>query len=54
MKTFWKVFYTLGFIYMVVSGFRYWFEVLPADNITLAIYSWVIAFTWLAEAIRRE
>lgn len=54
MKIFWKVFYTLAAIYMCISGFMYWHQLVPADNITLAIYSWVIAFTWLAEAIRRE
>ena len=54
MKTFWKSFYVLGAGYFTATGFSYWFEAVPADNITLAIFSWVIAFAFLTSAITRE
>lgn len=51
---FWKIFYALTAVAGVFYGFMYWFEVLPADNITLAFYVWAWACMCAGEAIRRK
>ena len=51
---FWKIFYALGAAAGVFYGFMYWFEALPADNITLAFYAWGFACMCAAEVLGKE
>ena len=53
MKKFWKIFYTFAGIGAIVYGFLYWHEVLPTDNITLAMYCFGFGCMALGEALRR-
>ena len=53
MKKFWKIFYTIAGIGIIVYGFLYWHEVLPVDNITMGMYCFGFGCMALGEALRR-
>ena len=53
MKIFWQVFYMVAGIGAIVYGFLYWNEVLPVDNVTVAMYSFGFGCMALGEVLRR-
>lgn len=53
MKKFWKIFYTVAGIGVIVYGFLYGYEVLPVDNITMGIYCFGFGCMALGEGLRR-
>ena len=52
MKRFWKIFYTIVGIIVIVYGFLYWNEVLPVDNITMGMCCFGFGCMTLGEALR--
>ena len=53
MKKFWKIFYTVAGIGVIVYGFLYGYEALPVDNITMGIYCFGFGCMALREGLRR-